>query len=247
VQVVAEVLGWLAERVRALRAERGFTREQLATRSGLSVRFLARIEAGDGNVSVKRLADLARALETTPDELLRPARAVNGVVCLVGLRGAGKSSVGPLLADRLGIPFLEMDRWIVEAAGLPIDQLFELHGESYYRRLERDATRTIVGRGAPVVVAAAGGVVTEPETWKLLRGTTTTVWLRATATDHWQRVVAQGDGRPMANHPTARDELRAILEAREPLYAQSRISVDTTGRSVQDVVDEIERRLSPGG
>jgi XRE family aerobic/anaerobic benzoate catabolism transcriptional regulator len=238
------VLATLAGRVRALRRERGWTRADLSRRSGLSVRFLARVESGDGNISVLRLDDLARALGTTAEELLRAERHSAVVVCLVGLRGAGKSTVGPRLAERLAVPFLEMDAWIVEASGLPIDQLFELHGEAYYRRLEREAATAIVGRGAAVVVAAAGGVVTDPETWRVLRGGTLTVWLRADPEDHWRRVVAQGDGRPMANHPGAMDELRVILRAREPLYAQADLVVDTTRLPVSAVVDEIVRRIS---
>lgn len=244
----SDLLRVLATHVSGLRRERGWTRADLARRSGLSVRFLARVEAGDGNISVRRLGELAHALDTTAEDLLRQPLRRSEIVCLVGLRGAGKSTVGPHLAERLAVPFLEMDQWIGEASGLPIDQLFELHGEAYYRRLEREAATAIVSRAEPAVVAAAGGVVTDPETWRLLRGGTVTVWLRAEPEDHWRRVVAQGDGRPMANHPTAMDELRAILRAREPLYSQARFVVDTARRSVRAVVDEIVRRtanLSP--
>ena len=233
----------LARRVLDLRRERGLSRRELADRSGLSVRFLARIESGDGNVSIRRLADLSRALGTTVDQLIRPTAVDDGIVCLVGLRGAGKSTVGPLLAERLGIPFLEMDSAIRTAAGLPIDQVFELHGEAYYRRLEREAVRAILGRAMPVVVAAAGGVVTDPETWRLLRGGAITAWLRAAAEEHWRRVVAQGDGRPMANQPAAMDGLREILRLREPLYAQAHIVIDTTGSSALEVTTELERQI----
>jgi len=247
---VDPLLRCLANRVLDLRRERGLSRNDLASRSRLSVRFLARIESGDGNISIRRLADLARALGTTVDQLVRPSPVENGVVCLVGLRGAGKSSVGPVLAERLGVSFLEMDSSISEAAGLPIDQVFELHGEAYYRRLEREAVGAILGRAVPVVVAAAGGVVTDPETWRLLRGGTVTAWLRADPEDHWRRVVAQGDGRPMANQPAAMDDLRGIMKAREPFYAQARIVIDTARSSVLEVVDELAlqiRSLQGGG
>jgi XRE family aerobic/anaerobic benzoate catabolism transcriptional regulator len=237
------LLGLLAERVLDLRRAQSLSRSDLALRSGLSIRFLARVEAGEGNISIRRLADLAGALGTSVDQLLRPSPTADSIVCLVGLRGAGKSTVGPRLAERLGRPFLEMDSVIRDAAGLPIDQIFELHGESSYRRLEREAARAILGRDVPLVMAAAGGVVNDAETWRMLRDRTLTAWLRAEPEDHWRRVVAQGDGRPMANHPAAMDDLRSILSAREPLYALARITVDTTRASVDQVVDVLEGRI----
>ena len=238
------ILAVVAERVRSVRDGRGWSRRELAARSGLSLRFLARIEAGDGNLSVKSLDALARALGTSPDRLIRRAAGRHEVVTLVGLRGAGKSSVGPLLAERLGRPFIEMDGRILEAAGLPLDQIFELHGERYYRRLEHDSVVEILTRGEPAVVAAAGGVVNEPDTWRLLLDRTVVVWLRARPEDHWQRVVAQGDRRPMADNPAAMEELRSMLRAREPLYAAAPIRVETSGRSAEAVADAVVRELA---
>ena len=110
------VLLALARRVRDLRRGHGWTRSQLAEASGLSVRFLARIEGGEGNVSILRLHALARALGTTADALLRADEGRCGIVVLVGMRGAGKSTIGPLLAERLAVPFVEMDALIIECA-----------------------------------------------------------------------------------------------------------------------------------
>jgi XRE family aerobic/anaerobic benzoate catabolism transcriptional regulator len=243
--MVAEtILAALAERVRRLRGERGWTRAQLARRSGLSVRFLARIEAGDGNVSLLRLAHLAEALDTPLDQLVRPARGRTRLVALVGLRGAGKSTVGPKLAALLDTPFLEMDGLIREASGLPLDQIFELHGERYYRRIEREALGRILHGARPVVLAAAGGVVNEPPTWDLLLSRATVVWLKARPEDHWNRVVAQCERRPMADNPGALAELRAMLAAREPLYAQSHHVVDTHGREPDAVAGVIAEALA---
>jgi len=237
------LLDILAERVRSLRERRGWTRAELASRSGLSLRFLARVETGDGNISVLRLESLARALETSADRLVRPRAERNEMITLVGLRGAGKSTVGPLLASRLGYPFVEMDELITQASGLSLDQLFELHGERYYRRLEHETVLQILARGDAAVVAAAGGVVNEPSTWRLLSERTTIVWLKARPEDHWARVVAQGDRRPMADHPAAMEELRSILSAREPVYGQAPFTVDTAGVSPAVVSDRIERLL----
>jgi XRE family aerobic/anaerobic benzoate catabolism transcriptional regulator len=239
----APLLETLAHRVRALRENRSWTRSELARRSGLSLRFLARIESGGGNISILRLDSLARALGTTPDRLVRPRARRSEIVTLVGLRGAGKSTIGPLLARRLGCPFVEIDELIIDTSGLTLDHLFELHGERYYRRLEQDTVRTILARGEPAVVAAAGGVVNETTTWRMLLEQTTVVWLRASPEDHWSRVVAQGDKRPMADHPAAMEELRSILEAREPVYGQARIAVETSWKVPEEIVGTIEEGL----
>ena len=227
-----------------MRESRGFSRAELASRSGLSVRFLARIESGDGNVSLVRLVHLSDALGTTPDVLLRAQRSRGPVIALTGLRGAGKSTIGPLLAALLGIPFVEMDAMVQEAAGLPLDQIFELHGERYYRRLERETLQSILARSSASVVAAAGGVVNEPSTWKTLLDRTTVVWLRARPEDHWRRVIAQGDRRPMADNPDAMAELRAMLASREARYAQAHVVVDTARRTPRAVAKAIAGELS---
>jgi XRE family aerobic/anaerobic benzoate catabolism transcriptional regulator len=237
------ILTDLAMRVRRLREQRRWSRAELAERSGLSVRFLARIESGEGNVSVLRLAELATALGTTADVLVRREAVRGRIVTLVGMRGAGKSTVGPILARDLGVPFVEVESAIFEASGLPLDQLFELHGEAYYRRLERETLARIVAGGGPTVVAAAGGVVNDPETWRMLLDASTVVWLHARPEDHWGRVIAQGDRRPMADNPDAMAELRAMLAAREPLYRQSHVAVDTSGRTPEEVARAIASRL----
>jgi XRE family aerobic/anaerobic benzoate catabolism transcriptional regulator len=238
------LLRLVAARVRGIRQSRGWSRSELALRSGLSVRFLARIEAGDGNVSLVRLVHLAEALDTTPEALLRAPRPRGPVIALVGMRGAGKSTVGPLLARSRALPFIEMDALVQEAAGLPLDQIFELHGERHYRRLERETLHAIVADARPAVVAAAGGVVNEPVTWKTLLERTTVVWLRARPEDHWHRVIAQGDRRPMADNPGAMAELRAMLTARESRYAQAHVIVDTQSRRPEAVAETIVRELA---
>lgn len=232
----------LGRRVREARLARGWTLRALADRAGLSARFLVQLEAGRANPSVRRLADLARALQLSPSALLAdvaPERPP--AIALLGLRGAGKTTVGRQLARRLRMPFLELDRQIEQAAGLTLGELFTLHGEDYYRKLERRTLERVLGEGAPMVLATGGGIVTSPETYALLRESALTVWLRARPEDHWNRVVRQGDRRPMANHPQAMADLRALLAAREPLYAAAAHTIDTSSRAVRDVVDAVAR------
>jgi XRE family transcriptional regulator, aerobic/anaerobic benzoate catabolism transcriptional regulator len=223
------LLAGLGARARELRTERGWTLQELARRSEMSPRFLVQVEAGDANLSVRKLAGLARALGTTPAALLSGpgGEADLPVVALLGLRGAGKTTIGRKLARRLRVPFVELDQRIEEAAGLRLDEIFALHGETYYRRLEREALDRVLSEG-PLVLATGGGLPTSPETWALLKRRALTIWLRARPEDHWNRVVQQGDKRPMADNPQAMAELRQLLEAREPLYAQAHNVVDTT-------------------
>jgi len=236
----ADLLRSLGQRARARRLERGWTLREVAERSGVSPRFLVQVEAGRGNISVRRLADVARALDITPAELIAlPPDRREPTIALLGLRGAGKTTIGRRLARRLRVPFVELDRRIEEAANLTLAELFSLHGEAYYRRLERDVLQTVLNEEKPIVLAAGGGIVTTPETFTLLRRATMTIWLRASPEDHWNRVLRQGDRRLMTDHPRAMSELRALLATREPLYASAAHTIETSGRAVDRVVEEI--------
>jgi XRE family aerobic/anaerobic benzoate catabolism transcriptional regulator len=226
-----EVLHSLGRAVRARRLERGLTLHALSDLCEVSPRFLASLEAGDGNISVARLCDVAQALGSTAAELLR---GVDGAerplqrVSLLGLRGAGKSTIGPLLAERMSLDFLELDQLVESAAGLTLAEVFELHGEGFYRRLEHEVLRSLVTDNRSAVIAAGGSIVNDAESFELLQRASTTVWLKARPEDHMHRVVAQGDERPMRNRSDAMAELRALLRSRTPLYAQADHVVDTT-------------------
>lgn len=238
----------LGGRVRTLRLARGRTLRDVAERSGVSTRFLVQLESGRGNISVKRLASVARALETTAAALLTDSEAASPpVIALLGLRGAGKTSVGRRLARKLRVPFVELDRRIEQAANLTLSELFSVHGESYYRRLEHEALAEVLReqqRG--MVMATGGGIVTSPDTFEQLRRSATTVWLRATPEQHWNRVLRQGDRRPMTNHPQAMADLRSRLAAREPLYARADHTIDTTTLSIAETVDAVARLVAAG-
>lgn len=213
----------------------------MSDRCGLSERFIAQIETGRGNPSLKSVAEIAAALGTSPASLL--TFGGGGMVALLGLRGAGKSSVGPRLAERLARPFIELDARIEALAGLTLTEIWQLHGESTYRELERDALERVLAAAPRAVVATGGGIVTEPATYELLRQRAATIWLRASPQCHWERVTKQGDQRPMGSDPQAMERLRRLLAKREPLYRRAHHTVDTTNLSVETVVDAIERLL----
>jgi XRE family aerobic/anaerobic benzoate catabolism transcriptional regulator len=235
----------IGAQVKRRRAEGGLTLAALAESSGISARFLADVEAGRANVSVVKLAHVARALGTSTQELLATPRAPN--VALLGLRGAGKSSVGVALARRLRVPFVELDERVEEQAGLPLDEIFKVHGEAYYRRAEARALDAFLARGAPAVLATGGGIVTSPEAFERLRSACFTVWLRARPGDHMERVERQGDFRPMARRPNAMEELRRILAAREPLYSQADLVVDTGHGTPDGAARTIAKALAARG
>jgi XRE family aerobic/anaerobic benzoate catabolism transcriptional regulator len=236
------VLVTLSQRSRLLRQRQGLTLRALASRSGLSLRFLLDVEAGRGNISVRRLADLATALHTTAADLVT-AHAEDPapqVIALLGLRGAGKTTIGRRLARRLKLRFVELDHLIEARAGLTLGEIFSLHGEDYYRRLEDEALADLLAAHQSMVVAVGGGLITAPQTYERLLKGTTTIWLKARTEDYWNRVMRQGDRRPMSQHPQAREALRQLAARRESLYARADVTIDTSAGDV----DEIVRRLA---
>ena len=231
-----ELLVRLGAVLRTLREQRGLSVGEIAARSGLSPRFLTELQAGRANISIVRLASLARELGTTSSALL--AEAENGraaetrIIALLGVRGAGKTTIGTELAARLKVEFAELDRLVESEAGLSLADIFATHGEAYFRQLEVAALRRFLARDTSAVLATGGGIVENTAAWTLLEQHTTTVWLRASVDAHWTRVLRQGDPRPMAGRPTAKAELRRLLARREPLYRRARYRVDTSRRDV---------------
>lgn len=234
-----DILGDLGRRVRAVRTDRGWTIRELAERSGVSLRFLVQLESGRANISVRRLWELAQALQLEAADLLSASAAAPRIIALLGLRGAGKTTIGRQLARRLHVRFVELDRRIEQIANMSLAEIFSLYGDEHYRRLEREALAQVINEHRATVLATGGGIVTSTDTYGLLKKSAVTVWLRASPEDHWTRVVRQRDRRPMADRPQAMADLRGILSTREPLYAAADRTIDTSGRSVGSLVEEI--------
>ena len=166
-------------------------------------------------------------------------------LALIGLRGAGKTTLGSLLAKDLHAPFIELDQEIEREAGLPLSEIFTLYGQAGYRRLERRCLERVLSEHDRAVIAVGGGVVSEEDTFNLLLTQCHTVWLKARPEEHMARVVAQGDLRPMADDRSAMAELRNILVSREPLYARASAVVDTAGLNVSDAAARLIDAVAP--
>ena len=179
--------------------------------------------------TLKRVrAQVGEMLGTGGDNAARSSR-----VALIGLRGAGKTTLGRMLAEDLGFAYIELSREIEKFAGCSVAEIQSLYGMNAYRRYERRALEETVQLYAEAVIATPGGLVSEPATFNLLLAHCTTVWLKATPQDHMQRVLAQGDLRPMAASAEAMADLRTILAGREPFYAKAEFSLDTSAQALQ--------------
>ena len=278
-----EFLAALGRRVRHMRALRGMSRKVLARVSGISERYIAQLESGKGNVSIKLLRRVAAGMGTRvedlvvdeaapPDwpiirDLLRGAssgqiarareilsggppmageRTRTDRVALIGLRGAGKSTLGRIAAEQLGRAFIELDKEIERAHGLSTAEILALYGQEGFRRREQAMLRELTARPGAMIVATGGGIVAEPLTFDLLLASFHTIWLKAAPAEHMARVRQQGDLRPMADDPTAMQELRAILTSREPLYARAHATVDTSGIAIDAAAAKLIAAIAPG-
>ena len=236
-------LARLGDRVRAWRDSRRITRKSLAQSSGVSERYLAHLESGQGNMSILLLRQLAQAMQMPVEDLVRESPGVprRDRIALVGLRGAGKSSLGAKLAAELAMPFIELDREIEREAGATLSELFGMYGQEGYRRFERRALERVLAENERCVIATGGSLVTAQETYERLLAACFTVWLKAAPGEHMSRVIAQGDMRPIRGHAAAMDDLKQLLIERTHLYAQADVTVDTAGRTPRQSLAELRK------
>ena len=237
-------LSRLGERVRAWRSGQGMTRKALALASGVSERYLAQLEAGEGNISVLLLRKVAHAMDVPVESLVREDQAAEKPVALLGLRGAGKSTLGARLAQDLDLTFIELDKEVEREAGTALGEVFALYGQEAFRRFERRALERVLSRKERAVIATGGSLVTEPASYKLLLERCRCIWLRATPEDHMNRVIAQGDMRPFKGRSAAFEELKQLLQERERLYARADATVNTSGKTVRQSLAELRKAIA---
>ncbi|UYV36606.1 helix-turn-helix transcriptional regulator [Rhodobacteraceae bacterium D3-12] len=281
-EAVELLLSRVGERVRKAREMKGLPRRIVSETSGVSMRYLAQLEAGEGNISIGLLQRVAHALDTRVEwllgeedpwtsEALRIAEMFRGStediktrvreillpetnehqranrVCLVGLRGAGKSSLGARVGQALGVPFVELNSEIEAHSGMPVTELMALYGQEGYRTLEAQAVDRIIATHSNIILAVAGGIVAEPSTYNAVRSQFHTIWIKASPEEHMARVRSQGDMRPMKGNPEAMEQLRTILKSREGLYRRAHAALDTSGKTLEQSAQELIALLAAEG
>ena len=191
-------------------------------------------------------SDLASIAELIERQLAHAAATDRGRrIGLVGLRGAGKSTLGKLLAEKLGVPFVELDRMVEQQYGASIPLLIEMSGVATFRRHERACLERVIAENEAAVIATAGGIVSNPETYGLLLRRTHTVWISAQPEEHMSRVMKQGDFRPMARNREAMADLHAILEARRVDYARAEATLDTSAATIPQSFAKLVKLVAP--
>ncbi len=235
-------------------------------KGNVSIVLLRRVASALGT----HIEDLIPTAETTPDwlvirDLMRKAtprqiarakevlsaptsarhHAGFAGIALIGLRGAGKSTLGRLLAKAIGWTFVELNKEIEQQNGLSTAEIIALYGQEGFRRMEQNALTQLLARNEPIVLATGGGIVSEPLTFDRVLSSFYTVWLKAKPEEHMARVRKQGDLRPMADDRSAMQELRTILLSREPLYARAAAQVDTAGLTVEQAAERLIDAVRP--
>ena len=190
---------------------------------------------------------LARARDLLLGEFREDPSARGKRIALIGLRGAGKTTLGQKLAKKLQRPFIELDREIEREAGTSLSEIFLLYGQPGYRRYERHCLEQLLNGQEPCVIATGGSIVSEPATYDLLLSACYTIWLKARPEEHMQRVIAQGDTRPMAGNAQAMDDLRRILQSRVALYGKADATVDTAGSTVTESLAQLNQLAKEPG
>ena len=253
--------------IRSYRSQRGMSRQILANRSGISMRYLAQLESGGGNPTLAILKNIAYSLNVTLSSLLflksnkdtkiesikskfdqynnsqinkilnflekidSDGKKINkNKIALIGLRGAGKSTLGEMYSRENDIPMYEVTNEVEKLGGMNISEIIELGGQEMYRRLEFNAIHKLYKNKNKLIISTGGSVVSEKETFNFLLKNFYTIWIKANPKEHMDRVIKQGDSRPMRSNPKAMDDLNNILKERQHLYAKADLIIDTENK-----------------
>ncbi len=264
--------------IKRLRIQRGITRNTLAIKSSISIRYLAQLESGKGNPTITILKNIAYALNLTLKDLLfyrknntkvdlikskldnynniqlkeilyfldnfekkKPKKINKKKLALIGLRGAGKTTLGTMYSKEFKIPLYEISSEIEKAGGMKISEIIELGGQSMYRRLEFQVINNLLKKNKKLIVLTGGSIVSEIETYNFVLENFYTIWIKAKPKEHMNRVIKQGDFRPMGSNPKAMDDLNNILKERKNLYLQADAIVNTENKNKNDSYKELKK------
>lgn len=246
----AHFVAELGSRIRGLRERQRISRKRLAHEAKVSERYLAQIESGRANISVVLLRRVAETLGVGIAQLFATGAPDGGTahrnrIALIGMRGAGKSTLGAMLADALRIPLIELNREVARETGLPAGEVMALYGHAAYRRIEQRVFERVACEQAQAVIVAGGGIVNEEAAFDLLLASCYTVWIKAQPEEHMARVLAQGDLRPMAGNARAMDDLKRILAGRESMYRKADVVIDTSGETPRQSFAKLRAAVAP--
>ena len=265
--------------VKKYRSKRGITRQVLANKSGISLRYLAQLESGKANPTISIIANIAHALNLSLSDIFFNSKNTNNnlmdqrfnsfnshqkdkvyelindiykenklnknknKIALIGLRGAGKSTLGNMLHNEYAYPLFEATNEIEKLGGMNINEIIELGGQGMYRRFEYDVVKSLSNNHKKIVLLTGGSIVSEHKTYSYLLNNYFTIWIKASPEEHMQRVLNQGDSRPMASNPRAMDDLNNILNERISLYSKADLIVDTENTTVKKAYNNLKDKL----
>lgn len=267
--------------VKKHRAKRGITRKLLASLSGISIRYLAQLEAGKANPTISILKNIAYALNMSLSDMLfeneynemqlgtldkkfsefssEQVKKVHSLVesiyrentvkknknkiAFIGLRGAGKSTLGNMLHKEFNTPVFEVSNEIEILGGMNINEIIELGGQGMYRRFEYDIVSSFHKNHDNLILLTGGSIVSEKETYNYLLNNYFTVWIKASPMEHMSRVLMQGDSRPMNSNPRAMEDLNNILNERVSLYSKADLIIDTENSSIKESYSKLKLKL----